>query len=228
MMDYFRQAIGLAPARTQSTAAVPPVLQRKLAQNKQQTPEERLQLKIKTQQLQADQKREEISDLDAQCREAVAARDKHKAASLLTKKKQVEGELRRLEGMLNTNRAQIGIRAQAEDNLDQALLLQDAAPELKDLAEATEAINVDDAVDQIQDAAQMIEQQSERMSEPLLVGAADLESQVQDEVDAMIAQQDSEDVIRMGLDEKLPSVSKPQQQKLPQQQQPQRKIIIKK
>lgn len=224
-MDFFRQAIGLSAAPTTKKQQPSAALQRKLAQNKQHTPEERLQLKIKTQQLQADQKREEISDLDEQVKAAIAARDKNKAASLLTKKKQVEGELRRLEGMLNTNRAQLGIRAQAEDNLDQALLLQDAAPELKEMAEATEAIDVDEAVDQIQDAAQMIEQQSERMSEPLLVGAADLESQVQDEIDAMIAQQDSEDVLRMGLDEKLPSIQKTTAAAAVQ---PQRKIIIKK
>lgn len=175
-MNWARQLFNVtapAPPPRRSNPAV----ERKLAAAKATPPEEsqevRLQSEVRIREVKLGGIRDEIKELDTDAANLVRlARDpkcpSNKRAQYTSEAKdklRMAAEKRHLATMkekeLHNLRGQLSVMQTANSNLDHAILLQQGADELESTVAATEALQVEDSVERLQEAAATVHEHSE-------------------------------------------------------------------
>jgi len=191
-MEWLRSTIGI------SDPAPPPkkpnaVLERHKQESTVKTYDERSGALVRAQAMKIEMKEMEIAESDALCRKAVKERNQAQAKRHLTRSNQLKQELNTLRAKHN-NLSQTGSKiADANQNLAQALLVKDGADELQGAVDAMEEIDLDDAIDKLQDNAAIVQEHDDRLSEPILGSNAIMDDDVDDQLAAMMQQQDDAD-----------------------------------
>jgi len=168
-MDWFRSAIGL-------TASFPE--EKKPA--KIEDGEERNAKLLKAQKLQLKQLKGELEEVGQELQDALDLGEKAEARSKLQRKRQLESEVRLLEGKIQNQEIAHRTLTQADSNREQALLMKDGADRLNEIVQDTEKIDLDDIVDSYQDGAARTHEFSTRLSEPLFSSSSGINDDGQD------------------------------------------------
>ncbi len=164
-MQWFREKIGLAEA--------PPPQPAGGAGGVGATEADAAKL-LRTQRLKLGQLKAEYDDVDMEFREALAGGNQSAARAKLVKKRELEAQMRQLEGKINNQAAVLNTLSTADANLQQARVVREGADQLGALVKETEKIDLDGAVDSFQDSAALTNDYSNRLSEPLFyIGSAD-------------------------------------------------------
>lgn len=169
------------------------VLERHKKDSQTKSYDERAEALVRAQAMKIEMKEMEIAESEALCRKAVKDRDQGKAKRHLMRVNQLKQELNTLRAKHN-NLSQTGSKiADANQNLAQALLVKDGADELEGAVAAMDEINLDDAVDKLQDNAAIVQEHDDRLSEPILGNTVLMEDDVDDQLAAMMREQDEKD-----------------------------------
>jgi hypothetical protein len=184
-MQALRGVFGMAPS---GGAAAPKKPNAVLARKKQAAQErphhERLALSVKAQQLQIGQLQEEVDDLNDKIKLSVDANDRASAGAHLLERKRIQTDIEMRKKKLANTRGQLHQIEMANANIEQALLTREGADELNSAVEAMETIDLDGAVDDMQDAAKTVDEHNERLTESIF-GSPD-PSEVDSELDAIM------------------------------------------
>lgn len=180
-MDWFRSAIGLKASFPDEKN--PP------NQRAEDSEEKRASL-LKAQKLQLRQLKGELDEVQTELEAALERGNKSEARSKLQQQRQLQADVRLLEGKIQNQEIAHRTITQADSNREQALLMKDGATRLNELVEETEKIDLDDIVDTYQDGAARTNEFSTRLSEPLFSSAAtafnDDGQDVDEELDALM------------------------------------------
>jgi TolA-binding protein len=168
-MQALRGVFGMAPS---GGAAAPKKPNAVLARKKQAAQErphhERLALSVKAQQLQIGQLQEEVDDLNDKIKLSVDANDRASAGAHLLERKRIQTDIEMRKKKLANTRGQLHQIEMANANIEQALLTREGADELNSAVEAMETIDLDGAVDDMQDAAKTVDEHNERLTASLV------------------------------------------------------------
>jgi hypothetical protein len=216
-MDWLRSAIGVAPTNNRSNSRPAPnaTLERARAREGEKPHHERLASLVRAQSLQMQAMREEYADLGghqdimrANVQSAIARGDKQEAGRLLRESKKIELERAKLqaememhEKKLANTRAQQQVLSTANANIEQALLMQSGAQELQSATQAMEEIDLAGAMDSIQDAAGLVRDHDQMLTEPILGGGVG-----QDTIDDDEVQEELRRLMDAHADEKLSGI----------------------
>lgn len=118
---------------------------------------------------------------------------------LIVRQRQLQIELKQLDGKIANMRSTQDTISTAEANHQQALMMRDGASKLSAIQKQTEKIDLDDIVDTYQDAAQLNVEHSDRLSTPIFnnsgsVYGGQFDNDVDDEVTRLLAQASDEQV----------------------------------
>jgi ribosomal protein L17 len=116
--------------------------------------------------------------------------DKRNAQVKLTRAKELETELVSDRGKLKNLEMQQKKIDSAHSNLNQALLVDESAAELENIASAFEGIDLETAVDRVAEASHTLDTHDDLLSTPMFNGAAQIIDP--DEVEADLAQMEAE------------------------------------
>lgn len=172
-MQAIRSWIGLTPASGSGSgeAKKPNATLVRRQQAAQEKPHhERLASQIRAQTLQISQLQEDVDDLNDKIKNAVAAGDRRTAGTHLEERKRIQADMELRKKKLANSRAQQKALENANSNIEHGLLLKEGADELKDAVAAMETIDLHGAVDDIQEAAGMVEEHNAILTEPILGG----------------------------------------------------------
>jgi hypothetical protein len=209
-MDWLRYQLGVAgkpPAPVRSSAPSSQALQ---ARQQQQTadPAARRAKLLKQQQIEIRAIEADIALANKDIQEATAHRDWATVKRGIEQRKKLEVELARLRPK-HENVAQTDAAIQrALANHDQTQLLHDGSKELDEITQATESLNVEEAVDRMQAAADRLEDHDTILSEPIFSSVTADEYVVDEELEALKRQAEEEDALRMpSLPERKPAAA---------------------
>ena len=156
------------------------------------TDSERLAQLARAQTMQLGQLMDELKDIEAELATIDMQANRNKALQLIQTKKQVNIELQTINQKLQNTRNQQKILDQARMNLEQQVALQNSAVELKALAIASEELNVQEAVDTIQDAVKDLKHQDKLLAKPIFGGGEGTlieQDEAEQELAALLARQ---------------------------------------
>jgi len=206
-MDWLRSAIGIAPA-TSSSSQKPNATLERYRNDTSMSHEERSEKFARAQLMRIDMLKEELRDEEADAKVAVARKDRVAAQQHLMRAKKVRSELQTLQKKHDNMRQTQGAIQNANSNVAQGVLVQQGAAELENAVNALEEIDLDAAVDALQEAAGMMEEHDTRLTEPIFSngGIVD-EYEVDEELDRMLQEQEERDAIEATAS--LPDVHAP-------------------
>lgn len=184
MTEWFLSKIGYG------TPAENPVLAQRRRELQTQTHQERLNEQYRSAQITCRAKEQEIEDTREEARNLLKRGDKRNAQIKLTRVKELETELNADRGKLKNLEMQQKKIDSAHSNLNQALLVDESAAELENIANAFEGIDLESAVDRVSEASHMLDTHDELLSTPMFNGAAQIIDP--DEIDADLAQMEAE------------------------------------
>lgn len=150
---------------------------------------ERADALARAQAMQLAMKQDELEEVDAGIEAAKGARDRTALARLIARKRQLAREIQNLSGRLANVRVQSRTALTAEANLEQARLTAEAAQEIQYLNRQAESIDIDGAVDDLQEGVADTMEYSDRLAEPLDTGGFNLET-VDEEIDRLMRNQE--------------------------------------
>jgi hypothetical protein len=197
-MDYLRRIIGVAPtsgggggaqADADNSRRQQAILERHTAPDQQQQQPRLIKLR-RAQEMQLDQLHEERADIESELSDAVSAGNRKIAAVKLNKRRELDVEIRQLQGKLNNTQAQLSAIQTSHANVEQVLLIKEGAAELQAATQVIEQLDVRGAMDSMQDSMAILEEQSRLLTEPIGMGgkstvAADYEAEL--ELNALMA-----------------------------------------
>ena len=181
-MDWFRSAIGISSTPSSgSSGSTSSIVNQRRAAASERPLHERLHSLEKTHRLQYDSLQEEYEEVkavelqaDRDMKESAAIGDRGSAANHMAKRNSHRIELAKIQdemvttnGKLQNVRAQIAAMQTANANVDQAISIQDTAAVLKETTEAVEAIDLQGAVDDIQDSAKTMQEHDKLLTTPI-------------------------------------------------------------
>jgi hypothetical protein len=193
-MDWIRSAIGIQ-------TAAPPVkkpnstLERYRRDAEHTSHEERSEKFARAQMMRMQMLKEELKDEEADVKAAVARKDRVAAQHHLTRAKKVRLELQTLQKKHDNMMQTQGAIQNANSNVAQGLLVQESAAELESAVHALEEIDLDGAMDTLQDSAAIMEEQDTRLTEPIFGSNIDVEYEVDDELDRLMQEQEERDAL---------------------------------
>jgi len=155
-MDWFRTAIGLKASFPEERNPVP-----------DERREEKQASLLKAQKMQLKQLKAHLEEVGIELEAALEQGNKTEARSKLQQQRQLQSDVRLLEGKIQNQEIAQRTITQADSNREQALLMKDGATKLNAIVEDTEKIDLDDIVDTYQDGAARTHEFSTRLSEPL-------------------------------------------------------------
>ncbi len=169
-MQSIRSWIGMAPAGGAGGGNSKPnaTLARRQQAAQEKPHAERLASLVKAQTLQISQLQEDVDDLNANISRAVAAGDRRTAGAHLEERKRIQADMDVRRKKLANTRAQQKALETANSNIEHGLLLQEGASELKSAVQAMETIDLHEAVNDIQEAASMVDEHNAMLTEPIL------------------------------------------------------------
>jgi hypothetical protein len=167
-----------------------PVLAQRRRELQTQTHQERLNEQYRSAQITCQMKEDEIADLKEEARDHLKRGDKRNAQVKLTRAKELETELVSDRGKLKNLEMQQKKIDSAHSNLNQALLVDESAAELENIASAFEGIDLETAVDRVAEASHTLDTHDDLLSTPMFNGAAQIIDP--DEVEADLAQMEAE------------------------------------
>ena len=194
-MDWLRSTIGLAPSSSSSSSPkkANAVMERHRREATQLSHEERAARFARAQAMNIEMMKEELKELESEINEAVSTGNRTEAARGLARKRQITSDLNKIEAkQKNLNQTRDAISS-ANSNLAQGLLVEEGATELSDTVAAMEEIDLDDAVDKIQEASSQLEYHDSLLTEPLFgekTTAYD-QFQVDEELDRLMSAHDA-------------------------------------
>jgi len=192
MMDSARYwlGIGAAPAPVKKPNAV--VERRKKAASEVPL-EKRLASITRAQELQLEQRQDELEEVEQELQAALKKKDTATAKLKLKRKNELKAEITSIGGKHANTRAQLNVQQTANNNLEQALLVQEGATELKGAVEAIEEIKLEDAIDDIKDRAAELKVHDDLLSSSMFGDLTGVnEEDVDEELAAMMRQQEEE------------------------------------
>jgi hypothetical protein len=191
MLDSIRGWIGVAPPKAATPAKKPnAVLERRKQAAQEQTHEQRLAALIRAQTVQISQLREDVEDYKEQTNQHLASGNRVAARNAIEARKKVEADIALRQKKLENTRAQQHAIEMANANLEHGLLLQEGAQELKGATEAMAEIDLEGAVDTMQDAAAEVEEHNVLLTEPIFTAGGTVDDgEVDDELNALLAEQ---------------------------------------
>lgn len=131
------------------------------------TDAERLEKLARAQTIQLDQKMDQLKEVEQELDQIDPQTQRDRTLQLIQTKKQCAIEAKALSQKLQNTRNQQKILDQARMNLEQQAALKESAVELKALALASEELNVQEAVDVIQDAVKDLKHQDKLLTKPI-------------------------------------------------------------
>ncbi len=194
MLDSIRSMIGLAPPPPSSSSAGNSVLERKREAAKETPHLDRLSTLAKAQDMQIACMKDELHEVQSGLKYATSVKNVNEMRSCLARGKELQAEMSLLEKKRVNTYAQLRAIQTADSNLDQALLVKEGAHELKQTVDAMEDIGLEDAVDQMQDAAAMVTEHNDLLTAPLFPSDAVEDDEVDAELRALLRQQEDSDI----------------------------------
>lgn len=177
-MDWLRGAIGIAPPPP-SSAKSNAVLERHRREAEKVPHDERAEKFARAQALRIRMLNSELNDEEREARAAVERGDRSAAQRHLVRSRQLRSEVgvlqQKYDNMTQTRNA-IGT---ANANLAQGMLVKEGAVELEQAVSAMEQIDLDEAIDKLQDGAAMLREHDLRLAEPLFVAEDDAEEELE-------------------------------------------------
>lgn len=143
------------------------LLQQQQQQQQNATEPERLATLARAQTIQLGQLMDECNEIEEQLAAIDPIKERARALHLIQQKKQVKAEAESMSQKLENTRQQQKILDKARIGLIEQKALQESAVELKALAIAGEAMNIQDAVDTIQDAVKDLNYHADTLAKPL-------------------------------------------------------------
>ena len=207
-MDWLRSAIGIQSAVPQSSSSKPNATLERYRRDAEHTShEERSEKFARAQMMRLQMLKEELKDEEDSTRAAVARGDRASAQQHLIRAKKVRLEVQTLQKKHDNMMQTHGAIQNAHSNVAQGMLVQESAMELESAVKALEEIDLDSAVDMLQDAATVMEEHDTRLTEPIFGTDAIIEDEVDDELDRLMQEQQERDAMAATL--KMPSVETP-------------------
>ena len=194
-MDWLRSAIGIQTASPHATAKPNSTLERYRRDAEHTTHEERSEKFARAQMMRMQMLKEELKDEEADVKAAVARKDRAAAQHHLTRAKKVRLELQTLQKKHDNMMQTQGAIQNAQSNVAQGLLVQESASELESAVNALEEIDLDSAVDTLQDSVAIMEDHDTRLTEPIFGSNVDVEYEVDDELDRLMQEQEERDAL---------------------------------
>lgn len=151
------------------------------------TDAERLEKLARAQTMQLGQVMDELKEVEEELSRIDPQTQRDRTLQLIQTKKQCTIEAKALSQKLQNTRNQQKILDQARMNLEQQAALQESAVELKALALASEELNVQEAVDVIQDAVKDLKHQDKLLTKPIFGGGGASTLVEQDEAEQELA-----------------------------------------
>lgn len=195
-MDWLRSTIGITPAPQQQRKPNN-VIERHRKEAETKSYDDRADALLRKQAIQLQMMEMELAETEEDCQKAVKDRNIPEAKRLLTRKQQLTKDISVLRAK-NNNLSKTGSQiAVANQNLAQALLVKDGADELEDAVAAMEEIDLDDAMDRLQDNAGMIQEHDDRLSEPIF--GEPVEFEVDEELERLMRERDDAEASKHSL-----------------------------
>ncbi len=186
-MDAIRGLLGIAAPQPVHKKKANTILERKKQAAQERPHHERLKLAITTQTLQIGQLQEDVDELNEKIQLAAAANDRRSAGVHIAERKRIQLDIDTRQKKLANTRAQLQAIETANANLEQGLLMREGADELKSAVEAMDTIDLNGAVDDMQEAASMVNEHNDRLTDPIFGGGEELADEVNAELDAVMA-----------------------------------------
>lgn len=179
MVDWIRSTLGItAPSTTQ-----PSKTQAALAAKRDAISyDERLVMLERTQAIQLGNYEEQLQDLNVDIARAVKQPDVLRP--LLVQRTQLTQEINTLKGKLANTRALRRHAVIAEANVEQALLMEQAASTMEKNTSAMEELHVEDTVDRLSDVARTMDDHNALLATPIFGASALVDD---DDIDAQMA-----------------------------------------
>lgn len=204
-LGWIRQTLGVE-APPPPPKRVNPAIQRKIeaSANSDESQEVRLQRMVKKQELDIGGLQEEIRELnDDSVKLVQRSRDPKvpvvernqcvaEAKAKLTECARKKAELETVSKKLTNLRGQLSVMQTANSNLEHALLVQQGADELESTVAAMDDLNVENAIDRLQDAASEVHHHTSLFTQDMGLSGHDtvvLEDQVDEELAALMREQ---------------------------------------
>lgn len=199
-MDWLRSAIGITPATVATKKPKSNAVRERYEREAATTSyDERVEKFARAQAIKLQMKEMELNETRELCKQAVATRNDAEAKRHMMRVKQLQGEINTLRAKhQNVTQTSQSIST-ANQNLAQALLVKDAAEELEQSVAAMEEIDLDAAVDKLQDGVAEVNVHDSRLSEPIFGHDVVLEDEVDDELARMMRERDERDAARYDL-----------------------------
>lgn len=213
MTDYFRQFIGLKG----KPAPKNQVLAKKQAQVAQENKsyDERSATLLRTQQLRIKGLESQIGDIDEQVAQSRSQPNVNwgQVKLLLSKKEGHKQELVPLMQKYEALQRQAKMVQATQENLEQGLLMKEAASQLTATTKAMEEIDIESAADEIGEAASLVEDHHGLLTTPSMFGGTHLQDERDASVDEELARMMQEQADRAAAD--LPEATQSPPQKTP-------------
>lgn len=176
-MDYVRNLFGM------NTEYRPPP--RKRADPTEKPHMERIGELIDTHEMNLAIKQDELEEVKEELKHAIDTRDRSAAGVKLQRKKQLERELQILQGKIGNLRQQMSVTGNAQANLEHARLAREGADELQSLAQEAEALNLQEAMDDLRNGMEDVNVFDTVLSDPLTTQDQMVQLELDDELDAL-------------------------------------------